>query len=103
MASVHASARRRQRWTARTHAGATAAQGNAQDVAALDIKYQAAVKVNDDVVMGALLAHDFALVTGDGGVQTKSDLLNEARSKQYVYAHQEDTHRTVRVWATPRW
>ena len=75
-----------------------AARDDAQDVAALDIKYQAAVKVNDDVIMGALLADDFALVTGDGGVQTKSDLLNEARSKQYVYAHQEDTHRTVRVW-----
>jgi ketosteroid isomerase-like protein len=73
-------------------------QGDAQDVAALDIKYQAAVKVNDAAVMGALLADDFALVTGDGGVQTKADLLNEARSKVYAYEHQEDTNRTVRVW-----
>jgi ketosteroid isomerase-like protein len=73
-------------------------QGDEQQVAALDVKYQAAVKVNDAAVMGALLADDFALVTGDGGVQTKADLLNEARSKQYMYAHQEDTSRTVRVW-----
>jgi ketosteroid isomerase-like protein len=73
-------------------------QGDEQEVAALDVKYQAAVKVNDAAVMGALLADDFALVTGDGGVQTKADLLNEARSKQYLYAHQEDTSRTVRVW-----
>jgi ketosteroid isomerase-like protein len=73
-------------------------RGDAEDVAALDIKYQAAVKVNDATVMGTLLADDFALVTGDGGVQTKADLLNEARSKQYLYEHQEDTNRTVRVW-----
>jgi ketosteroid isomerase-like protein len=73
-------------------------QGDEQEVAALDIKYQAAVKVNDAAVMGALLADDYALVTGDGAVQTKADLLNEARSKQYEYVHQEDTNRTVRVW-----
>ena len=67
-------------------------------VAALDTQYQAAVKANDVATMDRILADDFVLVTGRGAVSTKTDLLNEARSKRASYEHQEDTNQKVRVW-----
>ena len=67
-------------------------------VAALDTRYQAAVKANDDATMDAILADDFVLVTGKGKAYTKSDLLKAARDKTETYEHQEDTQQTVRVW-----
>lgn len=67
-------------------------------VAALDTRYQAAVKANDAEGMAAILADDFILVTGRGSVFTKGDLLQQARSKATIYEHQEDTRQTVRVW-----
>jgi ketosteroid isomerase-like protein len=67
-------------------------------VAALDTEYQAAVKKNDAATMDRILADDFILVIGSGKTFTKADLLNEARSGQYIYEHQEDTEQTVRVW-----
>ena len=67
-------------------------------VATLDIQYQAAVKVNDAATMDRILADDFILVEGDGSVQNKSDLLNEAKSGRITYEHQDETEQTVRVW-----
>jgi len=67
-------------------------------VTALDEQYQAAVKANDFATMDKILADDFVLVTGTGKGFSKSDLLEEARSKTIVYEHQEDSQRTVRVW-----
>ena len=67
-------------------------------VADLDSQYQEAVKRNDSVTMGRILADDFVLVTGNGKVYTKKDLLEEAKSGRYQYQHQEDSDRTVRVW-----
>jgi ketosteroid isomerase-like protein len=67
-------------------------------VAALDSQYQAAVAKNDAATMDRILADDFVLVTGLGKVYTKADLLKEARSKQVIYEHQEDSAQTVRVW-----
>ena len=67
-------------------------------VAALDTQYQAAVKKNDVATMERLLADDFVVVTGSGKAYTKADLLDEARSKQIHYEHQEDTDQTVRIW-----
>ncbi len=60
-------------------------------VAALDTQYQAAVKNNDTATMDRILADDFVLVTGRGKIQTKADLLKEARSKGIIYEHQEDS------------
>jgi hypothetical protein len=37
-------------------------------------------------------------VIGSGRAFTKTDLLNEARSRARHYEHQEDTDQTVRVW-----
>lgn len=67
-------------------------------VAALDKEYQAAVKANDVETMDRILADDFVLVTGNGRVFTKEDLLDEARSGRTAYEHQEDSQQTVRVW-----
>jgi ketosteroid isomerase-like protein len=67
-------------------------------VAALDTEYQAAVKANDVATMDRLLADDFLLRTGSGKSYSKGDLLNEARSGDYVYEHQEDTEQSVHVW-----
>jgi ketosteroid isomerase-like protein len=74
------------------------AEVDVRAVAALDTEYQAAVKNNNVEVMNRILADDFILVTGSGKVFTKADLLEEARSGQYVWEHQEDTMQTVRVW-----
>jgi len=67
-------------------------------VAALDTKYQAAVKHHDAKTMAAILADDFVLVTGRGQAFTKADLLKQAHDTSEVYEHQEDTKQTVRVW-----
>ena len=67
-------------------------------VAALDTEYQEAVKNNDVATMDRILADDFALVTGNGRVYTKADLLKEAAEKNVIYERQEDYNRTVRVW-----
>jgi len=79
-----------------TQAGSSADDEKA--VAALDIEYQAAVKQNDAATMDRILADDFVLVTGLGKTYTRTDLLDEARSKRMVYEHQEDSARKVRVW-----
>ena len=72
--------------------------GDAKAVAALDTKYQAAVKAHDVATMDRILADDFVLVTGRGVVHGKADLLAEARATDVVYEHQEDTQQTVRLW-----
>lgn len=67
-------------------------------LAALDAEYQEAVKNNDVATMDRILADDFVLVTGNGRVYTKADLLKEAAEKCMIYERQEDYNRTVRVW-----
>lgn len=67
-------------------------------IAALDTKYQAAVKNNDAATMDRILADDFILVTGRGKVFNKTDLLDAAKNKDITYEQNEDTQQTVRVW-----
>lgn len=67
-------------------------------IAQLDIEYQAAVERNDAEVMGRILADDFVLITGVGKVRTREDLLTEARDRVAIYEYQEAGERTVRVW-----
>jgi ketosteroid isomerase-like protein len=73
---------------------------DAKTVAALDTKYQAAVKANDAATMDQILADDFVLVTGRGGVFSKADLIDSARKKEVTYEHQDEEPGTqkVRVW-----
>jgi ketosteroid isomerase-like protein len=77
------------------------ASGAADDraiVAALDSAYQFAVKMNDAQTMDRILTDDFILVTGNGTVYTKADLLKSARDRSSVYEHQESTQQTVRLY-----
>jgi ketosteroid isomerase-like protein len=67
-------------------------------LAKLDADYQKAVEQNDTKTMARLLADDFILVSGDGTVSTKDDLLKDAASGNTKYEHQVDSERTVRVW-----
>jgi ketosteroid isomerase-like protein len=67
-------------------------------VAAMDEEYQSAVKRNDIRTMDRILADDFVLVTGSGRIFSKADLLKESGSGEYVYEHQEDSERNVRMW-----
>src|ERR1700737_1895618 len=66
------------------HAAAT---DDRKTVAALDTKYQKAVKENDAKTMAAILADDFVLVVGDGKRLTKADLLNSAPDGKTHYEH----------------
>jgi ketosteroid isomerase-like protein len=79
-------------------AKALSVEEDAKTVAALDTQYQAAVKANDVATMDRLLADNFFLISSSGKSFTKADLLNEARSGEFQYAHQEDTDQTVRVY-----
>ena len=69
-------------------------------VAALDAKYQAAVKANDAPTMDQILADDFILVTGRGSVFSKAGLIDWARKKEVTYERQDEEPGTqkVRVW-----
>jgi ketosteroid isomerase-like protein len=69
-------------------------------VAALDTRYQAAVKANDADTMAQILAPDFVLVLGSGTVFTTEQLLDSARNKDTIYDRQEEDAgtQTVRVW-----
>jgi ketosteroid isomerase-like protein len=73
---------------------------DAKTVAALDTKYQAAVKSNDAATMDQILADDFVLVTGRGKVFSKADLLESARKTEVTYERQDEEPGTqkVRVW-----
>ena len=73
---------------------------DAKTVAALDTKYQAAVKSNDAATMDQILADDFVLVNGRGKVSSKADLIESARKKEITYEHQDEEPGTqkVRVW-----
>ena len=68
--------------------GATEALSSMDDekaVATLDTEYQEAVKTNDVATIDRIVADDFVLVTGLGKTYSKSDLLEEARSKRMQY------------------
>jgi ketosteroid isomerase-like protein len=82
-----------------THLSASSEE-DAKTVAALDTKYQAAVKSNDAATMDQILAEDFVLVTGRGKVSSKADLLESARKKEVTYERQDEEPGTqkVRMW-----
>ena len=79
---------------------AASSDEDAKAVAALDTKYQAAVKSNDAATMDQILADDFVLVNGRGKVSSKTDLIESARKKDVIYERQDEEPGTqkVRVW-----
>ena len=80
--------------------GAAQAADDAATVAALDTRYQAAVKANDAETMARILHPQMILVVGSGAVITRDDLLNEARKKSIVYEIQDEEpgSQTVRMF-----
>ncbi len=69
-------------------------------VAALDVRYQAAVKANDAETMASILHPQMTLVVGTGAVASRDDLLAEARSGrvQYEIQDEEPGSQTVRLY-----
>jgi len=70
------------------------------EIAAIDTKYQDAVKRNDAQTMAQILHEDFILVLGTGSTHTRADLLKDARSGRIKYEKQDEDPgtQTVRVW-----
>lgn len=81
-------------------AGAPRPSAEAKAVAALDVAYQAAVKVNDAKAMAAILHPDFVLVVGSGAVFSREALLRSARDRDTIYERQDEDPgtQTVRVY-----
>jgi ketosteroid isomerase-like protein len=75
-------------------------EADRQTVAALDTRYQEAVKRGDVETMGRILAEDFVLVLGTGKTYTRADLLESSRSGKITYEQQDEDPGTqvVRVW-----
>ena len=73
---------------------------DAKTVAALDTKYQAAVKANDATTMDQILADDLVLVTGRGKVYSKAGLIDSARKKEVTYESQDEEPglQKIRAW-----
>lgn len=70
---------------------------DAKIVGALDDEYQAAVERNDAVTMDRILTDDFVLVLGDGATHGKAKLLENARTKKFVYELQRIEPGTQKV------
>lgn len=70
------------------------------EIAAIDTKYQEAVKRNDAETMAQILHEDFILVLGSGTTHTRAELLNDARGGTIKYERQEEDPgtQTVRLW-----
>lgn len=81
-------------------AAAAAPADDRAAVAALDTRYQAAVKANDAHGMAAILHDDMILVVGVGNVFTRADLLKSARDRTAVYEIQDEDPgtQTVRLY-----
>jgi ketosteroid isomerase-like protein len=73
---------------------------DADVVASLDTKYQAAVERNDVDTMARILHSDFVLVTGRGKSFSRQDLLAYSSAKNDVYEHQAEVPgtQTVRLY-----
>lgn len=74
--------------------------GDAEVVASLDTKYQAAVERNDADAMARILHADFVLVTGRGKAFSRQDLLDYSRARNDVYEQQVEVPgtQTVRLY-----
>ena len=70
------------------------------EIAAMDTRYQEAVKRNDAATMAQILHEDFILVLGTGKTHTRADLLNDARTGRIKYEKQDEDPgtQTVRLW-----
>jgi ketosteroid isomerase-like protein len=76
------------------------AEQDRAEIAAIDTKYQDAVKRNDAETMAQILHEDFILVLGTGKTYARADLLESARTRQITYERQDEDSgtQTVRLW-----
>ncbi|GAA0624087.1 hypothetical protein GCM10009422_20450 [Brevundimonas kwangchunensis] len=82
-------------------APASAIMSSEQDrrtVAAMDIEFQAAVKVRDLATMDRILHEDYVLVLGDGTTLTKAQLLERERHITYEQQDEDPGTQVVRVY-----
>lgn len=63
-------------------------------VAAIDTAYQDAVERNDADAMANILHEDMILVVGAGTVFTREDLLQQARTQEFIYEYQVEDEGT---------
>lgn len=68
------------------------------EILTLDTRFQAATKANDAAAIDAALPDDYILITGEGRVITKADLVRAAREETVVYELQDPSRQTVRVF-----
>jgi len=75
-------------------------EGDAQEVAALDLAFQAAVKCNDADVIDAILHPQMIMVLGNGTVKTRDEIIAGAREGASTFEIQDEDPgtQTVRVW-----
>jgi ketosteroid isomerase-like protein len=73
---------------------------DAQDVAALDLAFQAAVKRNDADAIDAILHPQMIMVLGNGTVKTRDEIIAGARQGATAFEIQDEDPGTqaVRVW-----
>jgi ketosteroid isomerase-like protein len=76
----------------------TAAVDQTADVLAFETVATAAFQRNDTVAIDTLLTDDMTLILGDGTIQTKSDLLREAREEVVRYTRFENVDQVVRFY-----
>ena len=76
------------------------AEQDRAEIAAIDTRYQDAVKRNDAETMAQILHEDFVLVLGTGQTYTRADLLESARTRHITYERQDEDAgtQTVRLW-----
>jgi uncharacterized protein (TIGR02246 family) len=67
------------------------------EIAAIDTKYQDAVKRNDAETMAQILHEDFVLVLGTGQTYSRADLLQSARTRHVTYERQDEDPGTQTV------
>jgi ketosteroid isomerase-like protein len=77
-----------------------AVDADRRTIAALDTEYQAAVERNDAETMARILHPEFAVVLGDGSIETREDVLGAAceRSIDYERQVEDPGTQTVHVW-----
>jgi ketosteroid isomerase-like protein len=75
-------------------------EDDCRTVAMIDTRYQAAVERNDADTMAAILHEDMILVLGAGKVMTRDELLQSARTAEFVYERQveDEGTQTVRLY-----
>ena len=74
----------------------------ASEVAELDLRFQAAVKVNDADAIDAILHPQYLLILGDGTRVSRAELIAEARARTVTYEIQDEVPGTqhVMVWGS---